>query len=190
VTIRLADFDVDWTAQKAGGVSALTLRSVVQLEYTTGTAPAVRSATFVGRGRRVDTGWAPKIDQRIGDDISAVVDEATASVISQLVADFSAPNCVDPHLRTAARAKLLLLRSFQNSNSRYCGLPHQVRIAAAAVCASLVATAGRARSNNCELPMGQCLSANVLDRQPTEAARHPARYARQHASPRRRSPEL
>lgn len=87
VTIRLADFDVDWTAQKAGGVSALTLRSVIQLEYTIGTAPAARSATFVGRGRRVDTGWAPKIDQRIGDDISAVVDEATASVISQLVAD-------------------------------------------------------------------------------------------------------
>jgi hypothetical protein len=87
VTIRLADFDVDWTAQKAGGVSALTLRSVVQLEYTTGTAPAARSGTFVGRGRRVDTGWAPKIDQRLGGDISAVVEDAAASVVSQLVAE-------------------------------------------------------------------------------------------------------
>lgn len=40
--IQVRDFDVDWSAQKAGGVSELTIRAIVQIDYdlqTEGIAP-------------------------------------------------------------------------------------------------------------------------------------------------------
>lgn len=55
------------------------------MHYETG--EGTRITAFVGRGRRVETGWGPKLAQRLGENIAAVVDEATGAVVSELVAE-------------------------------------------------------------------------------------------------------
>jgi hypothetical protein len=85
--IQVRDFDVDWSAQKAGGVSELTIRAIVQIDYDLQTEASRHTGSVVGRGRHVDTGWGPKIDQRIGANIDRVVGDAIGAAMRDLVTD-------------------------------------------------------------------------------------------------------
>lgn len=85
--ILVRDFDVDWSAQKAGGVSELTIRAIVQIDYELQAEGSRHSGSVIGRGRNVDTGWGPKIDQRIGSNIDRVVSDAIGAAVGDLVAD-------------------------------------------------------------------------------------------------------
>lgn len=85
VTVRLADFDVDWTATKLAGTAELTVRALVHFDYVLNTGPERQSGSAVGRGRYVDTGYGPRIDQRIDDDIQKALNDATVTAVNELV---------------------------------------------------------------------------------------------------------
>lgn len=88
--LTLRDFDVDWTVRTAGGVSEVTFRALAQIEYDYTAETGVRkSGSVVGRGRQVETGWGPKIDQRLGRSIDRVASEAIGAAFADIVRDLA-----------------------------------------------------------------------------------------------------
>lgn len=87
LTLILRDFDVDWTTRQSGGVAEVTLRSLVQLEFAADDRLDRRSGTVIGRGRVVETGWGPKVDQRLGRAIQHVIQEAIRAAFVDLSAE-------------------------------------------------------------------------------------------------------
>jgi hypothetical protein len=84
VTLTLRDFDVDWTTRQSAGVAEVTLRAVVQFDFAMDDGTERRTGSVVGRGRVVETGWGPKVDQRLGGAIERVVQDAIKAAFADL----------------------------------------------------------------------------------------------------------